>query len=107
MDPVVAQVEALCAVLYAGAPGDPTAAQEELVSMSTSPAFIPQWQAVLDNSKNDYAIFVGANALYELCTQHWTSFTVAQRVDIREFALAALVRAARCVVVLGVWAGGG
>jgi len=88
-------VESLCEALYTGASmaGENgkvitrSEAQSRLLSLQTSPEFIPQCQYILDHSKSQYALLVASNALIELLTTHWNSFTVPQRIDIRNYVL--------------------
>ena len=94
----LAHVESLCETLYTGASmaGENgkgitrSEAQSLLLSLQTSPEFIPQCQYILDHSKSQYALLVASNALIELLTTHWNSFTVPQRIDIRNYVLAYL-----------------
>lgn len=88
------QVEALCETLYTGVPtkmGDTTIARQEaqqrLLSLQSSPEFIPQCQYILDTSQSHYARLVASNSLIELVTVHWNNYTVPQRVDIRNYVL--------------------
>jgi len=89
------QVEALCEALYTGVPakidgGEPVSrqeAQQRLLSLQSNAEYIPQCQYVLDNSNSQYARLVASNSLIELITIHWNSFTVSQRIDIRNYVL--------------------
>ena len=89
------QVEALCETLYSGVPtttpeGENVTrqeAQQRLLSLQTSADYIPQCQYILDNSKSQYARLVATNSLTELISVHWNSFTVPQRIDIRNYVL--------------------
>jgi len=91
----LAQVEALCETLYSGTPstsedGKPISrqdAQARLLSLQSSAEFIPQCQFILDTSTSPYARLVAANSLTELITNYWNSFTVLQRIDIRNYVL--------------------
>jgi len=91
----LAQVEALCETLYTGvtstnADGERITmqeAQQRLLSLRTSAEYIPQCQYILDNSNSQYARLVATNSLTELITAHWNSFTVPQRIDIRNYVL--------------------
>ena len=91
----LAQVEALCEALYTGVPakfdgGESISrqeAQQRLLSLQTDAKFIPQCQYILDNSKSQYACLVASNSLIELITIHWNSFTIQQRIDIRNYVL--------------------
>lgn len=91
----LAQVEALCETLYTGKTatsenGEPinrADAQARLLSLQTSADYIPQCQYILDNSTSQYARLVASNSLTELITIHWNSFTVPQRIDIRNYVL--------------------
>jgi exportin-7 len=91
----LAQVEALCETLYTGAPstsedGQPiprSEAQARLLSLQSSSEYIPQCQYILDHSSNMYARLVASNSLTEVITNYWNSFTVAQRIDIRNYVL--------------------
>ena len=92
----LAQVEALCETLYTGVPtlgenGEQVTrneAQQRLLSLQSSAEYIPQCQYILDNSQSQYARLVASNSLIELITIHWNSFTVPQRIDIRNYVLA-------------------
>jgi exportin-7 len=89
------QVESLCETLYSGAAstgedGKPITradAQARLLSLQSSSDYIPQCQYILDQSSNMYARLVASNSLTELITNYWNSFTVAQRIDIRNYVL--------------------
>lgn len=90
----LAQVEALCEALYTGVPakletGEVTRqeAQQRLLSLQSSADYIPQCQYILDNSTSQYARLVASNSLIELITTNWNSFTVPQRIDIRNYVL--------------------
>lgn len=90
----LAQVEALCETLYTGAPAkldggevSRQEAQQRLLSLQTNAEYIPQCQYILDNSTSQYARLVASNSLIELITTHWNSFTVPQRIDIRNYVL--------------------
>lgn len=90
------QVEALCETLYTGAPhtssSDSTLitraeAQSRLLSLQSSADYIPQCQYILDRSSSQYARLVAANSLTELVSSHWNNYTIAQRIDIRNYVL--------------------
>jgi exportin-7 len=91
----LAQVEALCETLYTGVPSTSEngervtrqEAQQRLLSLQSSAEYIPQCQYILDNSQSQYARLVATNSLTELITMHWNSFTVPQRIDIRNYVL--------------------
>ncbi|VEU35182.1 unnamed protein product [Pseudo-nitzschia multistriata] len=96
MEPAqLAQVEALCETLYTGVPtsgenGEQITrqdAQQRLMSLQSSADFIPQCQYILENTKSQYARLVATNSLTELITTHWNSFTIPQRIDIRNYVL--------------------
>ncbi|KAG7356446.1 Importin-beta N-terminal domain containing protein [Nitzschia inconspicua] len=92
------QVEALCETLYTGMPttgenGEPITrneAQQRLMSLQQSAEYIPQCQYILDNSQSQFAKLVATNSLTELITTHWNSFTIPQRIDIRNYVLSYL-----------------
>jgi exportin-7 len=92
------QVEALCETLYTGMPttgenGEQITrneAQQRLMSLQQSAEYIPQCQYILDNSQSQYARLVATNSLTELITTHWNSFTIPQRIDIRNYVLSYL-----------------
>jgi len=91
-DAQLAQVESLCETLYTGQSSNGEAltreeAQSRLLSLQSSASFIPQCQYILDRSKSQYALLVASNSLTELITSHWNNFTVAQRIDIRNYVL--------------------
>ncbi|EEC50702.1 predicted protein [Phaeodactylum tricornutum CCAP 1055/1] len=88
------QVEALCETLYTGVAANfdsetvtRSEAQQRLLSLQSNAEYIPQCQYILDNSKSQYARLVASNSLIELVTIHWNSFTVPQRIDIRNYVL--------------------
>jgi hypothetical protein len=92
----LAQVEALCETLYTGVPtksadtGETITrneAQQRLLSLQSSAEYIPQCQYILDKSTSQYARLVATNSLTELITVHWNSFTIPQRIDIRNYVL--------------------
>lgn len=90
----LAQVEALCETLYTGVPAklegaaiSRNEAQQRLLSLQSNAEYIPQCQYILDNSNSQYARLVASNSLIELITVHWNSFTVPQRIDIRNYVL--------------------
>ena len=92
----LAQVESLCETLYTGVPNtlngstEPitrTEAQQRILSLQSSAEYIPQCQYILDNSSSQYARLVASNSLIQLITTHWNSFTVQQRIDIRNYVL--------------------
>lgn len=92
-DAQLSQVENLCEILYTGSPtagGDKITrdeAQSRLLSLQSSASFIPQCQYILDRSASQYALLVASNSLTELITTHWNNFTIAQRIDIRNYVL--------------------
>jgi len=89
------QVESLCETLYTGAPStgengeqiNRQEAQQRLMSLQSSADFIPQCQYILENTQSQYARLVATNSLTELITTHWNSFTIPQRIDIRNYVL--------------------
>lgn len=90
------QVEALCETLYTGvpaklagesAPVSRNDAQQRLLSLQSNAEYIPQCQYILDNSNSQYARLVASNSLIELITIHWNSFTIKDRIDIRNYSL--------------------
>jgi exportin-7 len=91
----LAQVEALCETLYTGATATSETgekinradAQARLLSLQKSAEYIPQCQYILDHSNSQYARLVASNSLIEVITTHWNSFTVANRIDIRNYVL--------------------
>eukprot|EP00985_Skeletonema_marinoi_P000640 scaffold227_cov116-Skeletonema_marinoi.AAC.2 len=92
-DTQLAQVESLCETLYTGLPssgGEKISreeAQSRLLSLQSSASFIPQCQYILDRSQSQYALLVASNSLTELISSHWNNFTIAQRIDIRNYVL--------------------
>lgn len=90
----LAQVEALCETLYTGVPAklengtvSRQEAQQRLLSLQSNAEYIPQCQYILDHSNSQYARLVASNSLIELISTHWNSFTVPQRIDIRNYVL--------------------
>lgn len=93
-DAQLAHVELLCETLYtgqsSGSNGEKVTreeAQSRLLSLQSSASFIPQCQYILDRSQSQYALLVASNSLTELITSHWNNFTIAQRIDIRNYVL--------------------
>jgi len=92
-DTQLAQVESLCETLYTGLPSNGgekisrEEAQSRLLSLQSSASFIPQCQYILDRSQSQYALLVASNSLTELISSHWNNFTIAQRIDIRNYVL--------------------
>lgn len=82
------QVEELCQALYQGTSSSQRAeAQQQLLTLQSSVDFIPQCQFILDNSSSPYAQLVASTSLESLITQFWNSFTLEQKLDIRNFLL--------------------
>lgn len=78
------QIEQLCRTVYEGRdPRQISAAQEQLMRLGESLECIKQCQAILDGSSYPPAIQVATVSLTQLITEHWTSFTEEQRVQIR------------------------
>jgi exportin-7 len=85
------QLELLCDALYnSSSESERQQAQQQLLSLQSSAEYIPQCQYILDHSHSSYALFVAANALTKLITQYWNNFSVAQRVEIRNYVLSYL-----------------
>ena len=61
-------------------------AQAQLAAMGKQTAHIPLIRAVMDHSNEPAALQAAANALTQLVTDFWTSYTVPQRVELRKFA---------------------
>jgi exportin-7 len=57
------------------------------MSLQQSADFIPQCQYILEKTQSQYARLVATNSLTELITTHWNSFTIPQRIDIRNYVL--------------------
>ena len=89
MDPSqLAQVEKLCQALYTGTSSSLRAeAQQQLLTLQSTVDFIPQCQFILENSSLPYAQLVATSSLESLVTQFWNSFTVEQKLDVRNFIL--------------------
>mmetsp|Transcript_1464 Transcript_1464/g.3889 ORF Transcript_1464/g.3889 Transcript_1464/m.3889 type:complete len:1109 (-) Transcript_1464:452-3778(-) len=88
METSLEQIENLCKAVYnPSSEAERQAAQQQLVALTSSAEAIPQCQYLLDQSSEPYALYVAASSLTKLITTHWNSFTVAQRVDIRNYVL--------------------
>jgi exportin-7 len=89
MDPSqLAQVEELCRALYQGTSSVLRAeAQQQLLTLQSTVDFIPQCQFILENSSLPYAQLVATTSLENLVTQFWNSFTLEQKLDVRNFVL--------------------
>lgn len=84
----LAQVEKLCHALYQGTSSSLRAeAQQQLLTLQSTVDFIPQCQFILENSSQPYAQLVATSSLESLVTQFWNSFTVEQKLDVRNFVL--------------------
>jgi exportin-7 len=66
------------------------AAAKALSCFGSSPDYIPQCQHILDNSQQPYALYLASSSLTKLVTAHWNAFTVAQRLDTRNYVLSHL-----------------
>lgn len=62
-------------------------AQQQLFALQASPEGIQQCQYLLDQSNSTYALMVASTSLNTLVAQHWNRFTVAHRVDMRNYLL--------------------
>lgn len=71
-------------------PAAQQAAREQLLALGQDLNNMSLLQHALDNSMNSYAIVACANALQQLITDNWNSFTEAMRVEIRAFLAQAL-----------------
>lgn len=93
MDPSqLAHIESLCHALYLGnSPTDRAMAQQQLLTLSTSPEYIPQCQYILTNSTQPYALLLAANSLEILLTTYWNNFTPAQRVELQDYLFQYLI----------------
>uniref|UniRef100_A0A7R9U4R6 Importin N-terminal domain-containing protein n=1 Tax=Pinguiococcus pyrenoidosus TaxID=172671 RepID=A0A7R9U4R6_9STRA len=88
MESALKQIEGLCKTLFeAPNEAERQSAQQALVALTSTPEAIPQCQYLLDQSSDPYALYVAASSLTKLITTHWNSFTVPQRVDIRNYVL--------------------
>lgn len=58
-------------------------AQRRLAVVGESLEYVDQLQFVLDNTENPYAVVVAVTSLRKLVTEHWTSFEVKERLQIR------------------------
>ncbi|KAL1520643.1 hypothetical protein AB1Y20_022216 [Prymnesium parvum] len=86
-----------CQTLYtASDPNRRAAAEAALMQLSTSPAYIPQCQYVLDHSALSQAQVIASNALQKLVLQFWNQLSHAQRLDHRNHALNFLANKPRC-----------
>ena len=84
----LAHVEAMCSALLEGHnEAARSEAQEQLNALQSSTDFIPQCQFILDNSTQWCAQVVASSSLENLITQFWNSFTVEQKVMIRNYVL--------------------
>mmetsp|Transcript_22699 Transcript_22699/g.32592 ORF Transcript_22699/g.32592 Transcript_22699/m.32592 type:complete len:1112 (+) Transcript_22699:70-3405(+) len=84
----LSQVESLCLALYQGTSSSARAeAQKQLLTLQSTADFIPQCQFILDNSSLPYAQLVASSSLENLVTQFWNSFTVEQKLELRNYVL--------------------
>jgi exportin-7 len=109
MDPnQLAEVERLCLIVYRGTePQNMATAEAQLTEIKSSIDFIPQCQYILDNSSSKYAQLLAVEALQNLVTKFWGSFTNENRIDMRNYILTfltskqlereVLVNASRCI----------
>jgi hypothetical protein len=88
MDPAkLAEFEQACELAMGGRPAEDSVrrdAQSRVMALGGSLGSISIIQTVLDRSANNYAITAAANSLNRLVSEHWTSFSEKQRIDIRE-----------------------
>jgi hypothetical protein len=78
-------IEHACDVVFSGGRGDAAAfaaANATVMQLGSNTENIPLIQSMFDNSTSSPAILVAAKSLHSLVTEHWTSFTEAQRVEI-------------------------
>jgi hypothetical protein len=91
----LADLETWCELMFTSKdPAQQQEAQRRIVPLGESAEFIPACQHIMEHSRNNYALMVGAQSLMRLITTHWTSFTVPQRIEIRTCAAAAAAAAA-------------
>ena len=92
----LSQVESLCLALYQGTSSSARAeAQKQLLTLQSTADFIPQCQFILDNSSLPYAQLVASSSLENLVTQFWNSFTVEQKLELRNYVLNYLAKHAQ------------
>lgn len=60
-------------------------AQARVMSLGGDLRSIAIIQAVLDRSNNNHAITAASNSLNKLVSEHWTSFSEKQRIEISEY----------------------
>lgn len=85
----LASLEAMCEVVVKGgsSPDAFARANAQVIALQSDVANIPTLQAIFSSSTSSSAILVAARCLQTLVTEHWTSFTEAQRVEIRDYLL--------------------
>ena len=84
----MATFERYCDQLYSSpSAAERAKAEQALVQLSTSAAYLPQCQAVIAGSSQPYAQLVAANAMRKLLAAHWSHLAPAQRLGVRNFLL--------------------
>lgn len=82
-------------------------AQQQIAAMGKQTQHIPLIRAVMDHSQQAVALQTAANALTSLVTDFWASYTVSQRVELREWPAVALRGSDADGLCRHVWQGGG
>jgi len=82
------EVERLCNIIYAATePAAMKDAQMQVLQLQSSAEFVPQCQFILDNTKLNYAQLLASNSLEALMSKFWTSFSLEQKLEIRNYVL--------------------
>jgi len=84
----LAHFEALCkATFQPSSPQELAAAQAQLLVIQGSAEYITQCQFFLDNTQSPYAQAMAANALDVLVLNFWNSFSLDEKLVLRDYAL--------------------
>lgn len=88
MTPVqLQQLETLTEKAYTSPSQAERAHAEDALKIFASPEYLPQCKFVLDNSNSAYATLFAGSSMMKVLTNNWNSFTVADRIEIRNYLL--------------------
>lgn len=83
MTPVqLQQLESLTEKAYTAPSHAERSHAEEALKIFSTPEYLPQCRFVLDNSHSDYATLFAASSMMKILTNAWSSFNVADRIDV-------------------------
>lgn len=95
----LSQLEAYCEAFYDGkTPEEQANAHRMLLPMVGDPECVPQLQAILAQSRSQYALIFASSALAKLVTNHWCRVSETQMEDTKRFLLNYLYNSASDLV---------